>query len=257
MRPFWPAWPRLKNRIRSSRRKLLLLDFDGTLTPIVRNPDAVAVDEKTRNRLKLLSGARNCVVAVVSGRSLKDLKRRFSLSKAIYVGNHGLELAGRGLTLPPAAKQARGGVRLMRLLEQKLESAFCFWPGVTVENKVYTVSLHFRNLNKDRKPAFNEIVDFFKRKSKKYPVAWRKGKKVWEIRPVPAWNKGDMALYLAKRFPSALPIAVGDDQTDEDMFRALKNRGITVRIGRSKGSGADYYLNSQKEVGVFLEKLCF
>jgi trehalose-phosphatase len=96
---------------------------------------------------------------------------------------------------------------------------------------------------------------FFKKRYRKYPLVWRKGKKVWELRPDVSWGKGHMADYLAKKYPGALTIAIGDDVTDEDMFKVLKRRGLTARVGFSKLSAADYYLRSPADVVKFLKKL--
>ncbi|MBI2095817.1 MAG: trehalose-phosphatase [Candidatus Omnitrophica bacterium] len=236
------------------RKKLLLLDFDGTLAPLAKTPQAVRLGRKIKKRLDVLSRSKNCIVVVVSGRSLKDLKSYFHSRRIIYIGNHGLELSGRGLRLPRGAQRARRRAHFVRLLARKLGSVFYFWEGVSVEDKGYTASLHFRNLRPDRLPVFSELVHFYRKKYERWPVVWRRGKKVWEIRPSDAWDKGDAALHLVRKFPGALAIAVGDDKTDEDMFRALRKKAVTVRVGRWRKSRAEYYLRSQKDVVEFLER---
>jgi len=111
-------------------------------------------------------------------------------------------------------------------------------------------------LSKIHRFLFQEKLDSLREASRDLPLAWKRGKKVWEIRPRIPWGKGEAALYLLRKFPKVLPIVVGDDKTDEDMFEALGNRGITVRVGFSTNSRAAYYLKSTRDVTRLLEELC-
>jgi trehalose 6-phosphate phosphatase len=184
------------------------------------------------------------------------LKRYFNLDNVHYVGNHGLEMTGLGLTAPGKAKKARELRFLMGRIVEQMANDFYYMPGILVEPKGYTVSLHFRNLDPKDLPMFNEVLGFFREKYKKYPIVWKRGKKVWEIFPKIHWHKGNAAIHLLKKYPKAIPVVVGDDRTDEDMFRAMRKFGITIRVGRSSKSCAEFYLKSQKEVDRFLEELC-
>jgi trehalose-phosphatase len=125
-----------------------------------------------------------------------------------------------------------------------------------IEDKNYTLSLHYRNLPREYAPFFRQEVDRFRRHYSHWPLVWKEGKKVWEVRPGVKWDKGNMALHLSKSFPDALPIVIGDDATDEDMFSALKRRAITVRVGRPGRSSAKFYLRSTVGVRRFLGELC-
>jgi trehalose 6-phosphate phosphatase len=240
----------------AKRAKLFLLDFDGTLAPIVSTPDEARLDGETKRTLTILNKSPRHHLVIISGRSLKDLFSLIRIKNVIYAGNHGLEIKGGNSHLSKQAKKARKLKSLIHRLAQALKTAFRDYEGVFVENKNFTISLHFRNLLPEQNALFNGFVSFFKKEYKKYPVTWVKGKKVWEIRPDYCWGKGDTVLDLMKRFPGAYPVVIGDDTSDEDMFRAVKRCGITIRVGHLKGSQADYYLNSTKEVKVFLKKLC-
>jgi len=80
------------------------------------------------------------------------------------------------------------------------------------------------------------------------------GKKVFEIRPLSLWNKGDAVTWIAEqRGKGRIPVYLGDDTTDEDAYRALKNKGVSVSIGINPV--ADYYLKGQQEVAVLLREL--
>ncbi len=256
MKYLWKEFDNFKKSLSFKKPKLVLLDFDGTLAPIVPTPNMARLSQETRQILTAFNKFPHHHLAIISGRSLKELSSLIRLQNVIYAGNHGLEMKGRNLYLPPRAKKARRLKRLIGFLATKFKTAFESYEGVLVEDKSFTLSLHFRTLLPDQSLLFNELVRFFREKYEKYPVTWTKGKKVWEIRPRYYWDKGDTVLYLIRKFPGALPIVIGDDLSDEDMFKVIKRRGITIRVGRLKGSQADYYLKSPNDVKMFLKKLC-
>ena len=256
MKYTWSVWPMLGRKICSKKTKLLILDFDGTLTAIAKTPSDVVLETRTREVLTQLSQLPFCKLAIVSGRALEDLTSFFHIKNIFYAGNHGLELKGKGVSLPPRAKKAKKMEALVWLLGEKLKEDFSKVPGIFIEDKNYTLSLHYRNIPREYYPFFKQEVDLFRKKYAEWPLIWKKGKKVWDVHPGVKWDKGDVALHLAKKFPEALPIVIGDDVTDEDMFKVLKHRGITIRVGGSKKSLADYYLKSSADVRNFLGVLC-
>ncbi len=256
MRSLWAVWPSVRARIRRSRLRLLLLDFDGTLAKIARTPQEAVLRRGTQELLGRLSRSPKYRLAVISGRSLKDLRTFLPLRNIVCAGNHGLELSGRGYRLPGKIAEAKKLNPLLWLLARKLKKVLSDVPGAVVEDKGYTLSIHFRNVPKKCLSAFSRAVAGIQREHAHWPFVWKEGKRVREVRPSVSWDKGDMASYLSKRFPSALPLVLGDDVTDEDMFRALARRGVTIRVGRSRRSRAKYYVESTREVGRFLEELC-
>ena len=257
MKYLWAGWDKMKDGLTSRKKKLVFLDFDGTLVSIAESPSAVRVDPRTKNVLRTLSADDHVQLVIISGRPLNELRRYLHLKNAVIVGNHGLEINGRGMQLPPNAKKSRKMKKLIGILSQKFKMAFACYPGIWVEDKHYTMSIHFRKLPRGQGAIFWELVWFFRQKYKKYPISWMRGKKVMEIRPSIFWGKGETVNYLMGKFPRAVPVAIGDDKMDEEMFRALKGRGgVSVRVGYSRSSLADYYLSSPYDVKVFLQKLC-
>jgi trehalose-phosphatase len=256
MKSFWVDWPKLKRRVFARKKKLLLLDFDGTLAPIAQHPDNVILNKRTEKALRMLTRSHTFQITVISGRSLKDLRSYFSLKNIVCIGNHGFEFKGGGLSTPLVVRRIKKILRSMSLMVKKLEKSFRDIPGVWLENKSYTLSLHFRELSKTHHSLFQKKLDNLRKEHHHFPLAWKRGKKVWEIRPRLLWGKGEAALYLLRKFPGLLPIVVGDDKTDEDMFEALEDQGITVRVGFSRNSKAKYYLKSSREVTRLLEELC-
>jgi trehalose 6-phosphate phosphatase len=257
MRYLWAGWDELKGRVTPQKKKLVFLDFDGTLVSIADTPEAVKLDPRTLEVLQKLSQESGVRLVILSGRPLSELTRRLKLKNTIMAGNHGLEIQGRGADLPVNAKKARSLSRFIHLLSEKFKVTLSHYPGVWVEDKQYTLSIHYRALPRGQAGFFDEMIAFFKKKYEKYPILWTWGKKVVEVRPSIYWGKGDIVMHLLKKFKDTLPIGIGDDKADEDMFKVLKERGgIAVRVGYSASSAADYYLSSPYDVKVFLQKLC-
>jgi trehalose 6-phosphate phosphatase len=248
-------WPLICKRICSARRKLLILDFDGTLAEIANMPHEVVLDKNTEKILTAIERLPSYLLAVISGRRLDDLRSFLHMRNAIYVGNHGFELKGLKFSLPRQARIAEKIEIKMRLLCKELKENLCDIPGVWIEDKSCTISLHYRNVPKDESALFGRKVRHLRKIHSHLPICWREGKKVWDIRPKVKWDKGEAALYLARKFVGALPIVIGDDVTDEDMFKRLKRRAITIRVGYSRQSAAEYYLKSPRDVRTFLEDL--
>src|SRR5687767_13130078 len=125
-----------------SGRLVLLLDFDGTLAPIVDDPAQAAIPPETRTELERLMGMAGVTVAVVSGRGLGDVRGRAAIPGIAYAGNHGMEIDGPGLhRTHPEALDARPALDLARV---GLEGALDGVPGAWVEDKLLTLSIHFR-----------------------------------------------------------------------------------------------------------------
>ncbi len=239
----------------------LFLDFDGTLTPIRRHPGKVRLGKRIYEILQKLAGTRDVDIAIISGRSLKEIKRLVGVKNIIYVGNHGLEVYGAGADFKLA--EAVKGRRTITALSRKLRQELRFFRGVIVEDKGLTLSVHFRMAKeKDIQKivqAFEKVVRPYKKEGK---VKVTGGKKVWEIRPPVEWDKGRMIKRLLKEKRQRLkkrviPFCMGDDRTDEDAFGRLGNDGYTVKITKNPGeaSTARYYLRNVREVSMFLRDI--
>lgn len=256
MKPLSPHWKRIRERFQSAKSRLLILDFDGTLAPIRKNPDAVLPDPATAAALRLLARQRGLKIAIVSGRSLEDLGRRLPARGFILLGNHGLE--AKGIRLPPAPVRRRAAAIVPRLamLRRKLERTLGRRPGIRIEDKRLTLSIHHRNLLRNRRPFFSALISHFRKKYHREPFDWRRGKKVIEIRPRAGWHKGRAAAALVRMLRPGCTIAIGDDSSDEDMFRALERRAVTVRVGHRQRSRAAYFVPRPRDVRRILGDLC-
>ncbi len=254
MRPkhLWEEWGKVINTIKASASVFILLDYDGTLTPIVERPEDAHISSETRNLLKTLADKRGYKVGVISGRVLEDVKKRVGLEEVYYAGNHGLELSGPDIEfVHPEAKELAGSISKV-FEELKIELGGV--EGVIVENKTLTVSVHYRTT-----PA--EKIELVKQKVLGVVSRWQHlqltyGKKVLEVKPKLDWNKGRAAQLLIERIaPESLPIYAGDDSTDEDAFLQL-SRGVTILVTNTPiQTSAKYYLRDADEVKEFLKQL--
>jgi len=241
------------------RRKfiLLLLDYDGTLVPIADTPKQAAITKDTKELLRKLSRVRCCAIAIISGRSLRDIKNTVGIKGIIYAGNHGLEIEGPKIKFESSVSPRIKTV--IRVIAKELAKRLSGIRGVLIEDKGLTLSVHYRLAGKKDLPVFkgviSEVANPYAARGK---IKIDSGKKVYEIKPPMQWDKGKAALWFTARQQFAagedevLPVYIGDDATDEDAFRALKGKGLTVFVGRPGGSAADYYLKDAQEVAKFL-----
>jgi len=238
----------------------LFLDYDGTLTPIVQSPDKAIIPRNTKEILRGLSKNPHCKVAIISGRALKDIKNKIGLEGIIYAGNHGLEIDGPKIKFKSPVSS--GYMTILKKIKAILKKKLSKIRGVIVEDKGLTLSVHYRLVDaKDVrlvKTVFHEALVYYIVSNR---VKIRSGKKVLEIRPPVEWDKGKIVLWLLARLKFSLgkepcvSIYIGDDVTDEDAFKALKNTGLTVFVGNSRSSHAKYYLKNTQEVAEFLEQI--
>ena len=243
-----------------NRHIYLFIDYDGTLTPIVEQPDKAAISWDMRNLLRDLSTKQGCSVGIISGRALKDIKKMVALERIIYVGNHGLEIEGSKIKFESQISSQLFSI--IRNLKEELTNKLSKIKGIFVEDKDVTLSVHYRLATRSSyllaKKIIEEVIQPFLARNK---IKVSYGKKVIDIKPPVQWNKGRVVAWLLARQTFILgnhqimPIYLGDDVTDEDAFGMLKNKGLTIYIGKPKNSQAKYYLKDTQEVFEFLKKI--
>ncbi|MCG6874281.1 MAG: trehalose-phosphatase [Betaproteobacteria bacterium] len=237
------------------KRLAVFLDYDGTLTPIVDRPQDARLDDAMRATVARL--ATRCMVAIVSGRDLADVRDRVMLANLVYAGSHGFEIAGPG-GLQQVLPGAQERVPALNDAEQKLHAALSGVEGALAERKRFTIAVHYRLVREADVPLVDGAVDAA---LAEHPgLRKRHGKKVFELQPDVAWDKGAAVRWLLDALdldgPDVLPIYVGDDLTDEDAFRALAGRGIgVVVLDAPRETAAGYALRSPGEVREFLGAL--
>jgi trehalose 6-phosphate phosphatase len=248
--PLFEHLPKVAAALQAAPEILLFLDFDGTLAPIVDRPSLASMTVSAREALAQCAAHPKFSVAIISGRGLADLRTRVDLENLIYAGNHGLEISGPGVDFiePAAVERLKSLGELSRHLRTRLQHI----PGVEVENKILSASVHYRRAAAATLPDIRQAVDdavVFDDN----PFHITEGRKVLEIRPRVGWDKGMAVRWIqqASGHPNALPVYIGDDTTDEDAFLALPD-GITVSVGKGRETSAQYFLENQEAVPEFL-----
>jgi trehalose 6-phosphate synthase/phosphatase len=218
----------------ADRRLALFLDYDGTLAPIVEHPDQAHLGESMRAALAACAARPDTEVAIVSGRALADVRRRIDVPGVAFAGNHGLEIDAPGIDplvhpdLPHFEQRSRELVAALRAIDE---------PGAWVEEKGASLTFHYRAVDPARhaevaarahaivRDAGFQARDALCAVEGRPPIGWDKGRAVIHLlraRHGPAWSESLRVIY------------VGDDETDEDAFRALLGLGTTFRVGRAE-----------------------
>lgn len=227
----------------SFTQTLYAFDFDGTLSKIVRMPGEAKVSSKTDELLRELAGL--VPVAVISGRSIHDLRERLSFQPPYLVGNHGLE----GLD---ATNDALASAKSVCDRWKKALSVVRFDTGVEIEDKVYSLSVHYRRSRKKKKSR--QYIEQVIAQLQPAPRVIR-GKSVFNLLPEGAPHKGIAVLELMQKIGMKHVFYIGDDDTDEDVFSVADSRVMSVRVGKKKNSHARYFIKRQSEINQLLKKL--
>lgn len=271
------SWPEIAGRL-AGRRLALFLDYDGTLSPIAARPELATLPPATRATLARLAARQP--VAVLSGRGRADVAALVDLPEIYYAGSHGFDIAGPPPAPgePPLCHEVGPGVpaRVARA-DEELRGELDGIAGVRVEPKRFSIAVHYRLADERELPRITAAVDRLAAAGGGTAEVgeggeaggggdapgWRKtaGKKVLELRPDIPWDKGRALLWLLGRLgldaADAVPLYVGDDETDEDAFTALAARhGIGILVAEApRPTAASYRLHDPGEVLELLERL--
>ncbi|KAJ8765732.1 hypothetical protein K2173_014854 [Erythroxylum novogranatense] len=254
--------------IEASRGKqiVMFMDYDGTLSPIVDDPDRAFMSKKMRATVRKL--AKCFPTAIVSGRCLDKVYNFVRLAELYYAGSHGMDIKGpekgsknnkstEAVVFQPASEFLPMIDEVYRELVEKIKST----PGAKVENNKFCVSVHFRCVEEKK---WSELAHVVKSVLKEYPkLRLSQGRKVLEIRPTIKWDKGKALEFLLESLGFAnctdvFPVYIGDDRTDEDAFKVLRERGqgFGILVSKTpKDTSAFYSLQEPTEVMGFLQRL--
>jgi len=227
-------------------------DFDGTLVNIANAPNKIYVNEYIPKLLSDLDQKHQ--FCLVSGRSLDDLQVHLPIVNFNVFGCHGAEFSPKGQGNNKAIKIDK----TLQKIEIKLGDVLFDFPGVMIEEKPYSIAIHYRNYDGDvsfLKGLLDEILSDFSQN-----VKLLAGKKVYEF-CLCNFNKGTAVNeYIDKsanlKLSRTTAIFVGDDTTDEDGFKAINALdGISIRVGCLSNSSAQYYVDDIYEVHAILQHL--
>lgn len=235
---------------------LLMLDFDGTLVPIAEEPTKVFLDAEGKRLLRRIAQNDQANLAIISGRSLRDVKKRVSVEGIVYAGCQGLEMEGPGWSwVHPGASRLKPAIKKTA---SELSRELADIPGILVENKDWSVAVHFRRAELEAERLARKSVFRFYKANRRY-LKMLKCRKALELLPNVPWDKGMAVRKLLKeKGQDCFPIYIGDDRTDESAFRAIRGKGLGVKVKNLEFQGrtaAAICLGSSKMVLPFIKSL--
>nr|WP_193322604.1 bifunctional alpha,alpha-trehalose-phosphate synthase (UDP-forming)/trehalose-phosphatase [Pyrobaculum calidifontis] len=235
----------------AAARRLLLLDYDGTLVPHYPYAYQAVPDAELLALLRELAAHPETHVAVVSGRGKEFLEAWLGNLPIYIVAEHGAFIRhsdGNWVQIFPFDTEWKAAVR--RVMEEFAELA----PGSYVEEKQSSIAWHYRNVEPEVGEAIAaRLIEALGGLLAGTTAAVLKGNKVVEVRPAGV-NKGAAARLLVEKLNPDFVLAAGDDATDEDMFKALPPTAYTVKVGRGE-TAAKYYVPSYKRLRELLTRL--
>jgi trehalose 6-phosphate synthase/phosphatase len=238
-------------RWRGAGKRLLLLDYDGTLVPFTRDPGTAVPDARVRTTLARLAADPANTVVVVSGRDAQTLDAWLGDVGVGLVAEHGASLRDRD---GPWSEAWTGStvwkpdiVETMQVFADRL-------PGSIVEEKDVSVAWHYRGADEELGPArARELVDALRELKSSAAIQVLLGNRVVEVRPRDA-TKGHAAARWIARAGADFVLAAGDDATDEDLFAALPPAALSIRVGLGD-SHARFNVEDSAHLLGFLEEL--
>jgi trehalose 6-phosphate phosphatase len=226
---------------------LIAFDFDGTLAPIVERPDDARMPAELEARVRQLEA--RAPLAIVSGRGLDDLKRRAGGGARYLVGNHGNDGFGAD---PRLAARARTVCRDWRLaLEQALGGPHAD-PGIEIEDKRATLSIHYRRARDpvSAAAALGSLIEGLRPAPRVIG-----GKYLFNLLPPGALTKFEALVRLGEEAGTSRVLFIGDDDTDEIVFEQAPEDWLTGRVEAGERSAARYQLAHQTDVAQLVERI--
>jgi trehalose 6-phosphate synthase/phosphatase len=244
-------WQRLVISFRQSNKRIVFLDYDGTLVPFVNDPTMAIPTREILNTIEKLSIASNTDVVIISGRDRKTLDDWFGKFEINMVAEHGVWLREKNnkwhLIKPLINDWKPTIIPLLNLYADRL-------PGAFVEEKDFSIVWHYRQSDPELSAIrAKELLDELISLTSNIDVQIIPGNKVIEVRNA-GINKGVAGKYFLDKGFYNFVMAIGDDWSDEDLFRALPEEAYTVRLGMV-ASYARFNLYERKEVIALLKDL--
>jgi trehalose 6-phosphate synthase/phosphatase len=244
----------LVDRMRAAEHLVLLLDYDGTLVPIVGRPELAVPDAALHELLAALVRRARTSVHVVSGRMREDLDRWVAPAGVALVSEHGAWAKAPGADW---RRLVDGDLAWMAPVAVRLRALAAEHPGSVLEEKGVSFSWHYRVAPTVDERLAADVAGELRASFSAAPIDVIEGDKIVEVRLHGATKA--RAVENARRLApkDALVVAVGDDRTDEDMFQALADdpRGVAVHVGATKATCAPVRVPDVDAVRVLLRSL--
>jgi trehalose 6-phosphate synthase/phosphatase len=232
-----------------SKRRLLLLDYDGTLVPFSKDPQKAKPDKKLLSLIKsILRDERNKVV-LVSGRDRKTLDKWFKGVEVGLIAEHGVWIKMDGDWKLITRLTNKWKKRITPLINFQVIRT----PGSFLEEKEYSLVWHFRNVDSELAAVRkNELMDIVRDLASDLDLGIFEGNKIIEIKNKNI-NKGKTASFIISRNNWDFILAIGDDKTDEDLFEVVSQNGYSIKVG-TEDTKARFRVSSYLNVRELLEE---
>ncbi|HEX9797572.1 MAG TPA: bifunctional alpha,alpha-trehalose-phosphate synthase (UDP-forming)/trehalose-phosphatase [Anaerolineales bacterium] len=245
---------RVIDAYRQSGRRLLMLDYDGTLVGFRSRADSAEPDEELLQLLKQLAGDPKNKVVVISGRDHGTLDRWLGATGIDLVAEHGARVrqADGNWRLTEDGTHSRWQDEIRPVMEVYVDRT----PGAYLEDKGSSLVWHYRQAEPELGSLrAKELIETLEAYLMNTPLHVMQGNKVIEVKQSNV-NKGRAAQrWLSGDGQHDFTLAIGDDVTDEDLFEAMPDDGITVKVGRAPQSAARYHLVEASQVRELLRAL--
>lgn len=237
------------------RPLIAFIDFDGTLSPVTRDPQAASLVQGAAEALKHL--AEQCPVAVLSDRDLDDLRSRVGLPGIWYAASHGFELMAPDGTLH-TNEAAASAVPVIERAAAQLRATLARVPGIDVEYKRFAVAAHYRDVSPEH---IAEVIASTRRLGQWEGLRVTNGRKRIELSPDIEWDTATTLSWIRDKVAGdggVLPLYIGDDLSDEAAFDAVRLDGIGIVVGHGeygdRRSAAKFLLDGPAQVREFIER---
>ncbi|MDH4182982.1 MAG: bifunctional alpha,alpha-trehalose-phosphate synthase (UDP-forming)/trehalose-phosphatase [Nitrospinota bacterium] len=237
-------------KFNSAAQKLILLDYDGTLTRFFKKPEDAAPSEKIQRLLQQLVGMDQTTVVIISGRNGPTLEEWFGGLGVDIISEHGVSMKENGAWRNIEKVSNKWKEEIRPVMEYFSDRT----PGSFIEEKEYSLVWHFRRTQ----PEFgasraNELRDMLKTLTSNLDLQAQEGNKVIDVRSSSV-NKGRAARHFLDKKEWGFILAIGDDWTDEDMFKVLPEDAYSIKVGLAP-TAARFNLETPEEVINFLNEL--
>ena len=236
---------------KKAKKRIIFLDYDGTLVPFAPTPSEAKPDREIRNIIRKLSSDPKNTVVIVSGREKKDLDKWFSKYSVGMVAEHGVWIKEVGKDWRLVEEINNSWKNVVRPI---LEYYTRRTPGSLIEEKEYTIAWHYRRCESVLgEVRARELKEVLLQITANTPLGIVEGKKVIEIRHV-GINKGRAAREFLSRKKWDFVMAIGDDHTDEDLYDAMPPEAYTIKVGYGQ-TRAKYNIKDVSNVRKLLKEL--
>jgi len=231
-------------KFKKAKDRILFLDYDGTLVNFVNNPEHAFPDESLISLIQSLTELKNTKIVLISGRDKKSLGKWWIKIPVVLIAEHGVWIRkiGKDWTLSEKVQN-----NWMESIRPVIETFVDRTPGTFLEEKIYSLAWHYRKADPELgEIRANELSNVLKVLISNHGLNVLEGNKVLEIKSSGV-NKGKAANKLLLKKEYDFIFAIGDDWTDEYLFKELPEPSVTVKVGMKK-TAAIYYLKDTDKV---------